>query len=272
MRRTLIGLAAVVLGLFVVAPVAVVLAEALAQGVTVYWAAISDEDALAAVKLTLLSAAVAVPLNTVFGLAAAWCLTRFRFRGRSLLVALIDLPFSISPVIAGIGMVLVFGAHGLLGPLLEAHGVEVVFAAPGIVLATLFVTFPLVAREVLPSLEAQGREEEEAALVLGASGWQIFARVTLPNIKWSLLYGVILCSARAVGEFGAVSVVSGHIRGVTNTVPLYVEVLYDEYEFAAAFATASLLLVIGLVTLAAKRLAAWCDHRRGRAPEDRSAA
>jgi sulfate transport system permease protein len=256
-RRTLTGIAIAFLALFVLAPVAVVFAEGLKKGGETYLRALGEPEALAAIRLTLLVAVIAVPLNTLFGLAAAWCITRFRWRGKTLLVTLIDLPFGVSPVISGMVTVLLFGAQGILGPWLAAHGVRIVFALPGIVLATIFVTFPFVARELIPFLEAQGTEEEEAAHVLGARGWQIFLRVTLPNVKWSLLYGIVLCNARAMGEFGAVSVVSGHIRGETNTVPLHVEILYNEYSFAAAFAVASLLLLLAGVTLAAKRLVEW---------------
>ena len=256
-RRSLTAVALSFLGLFLLAPVAVVFAEALRKGWGAYLAALAQPEAWAAIRLTLLTAGIAVPLNTLFGLAAAWCVTRFRWRGKTLLVSIIDLPFGVSPVISGMVTVLLFGAHGLLGPWLSEHGVRVVFAVPGIVLATVFVTFPFVARELIPALEAQGTEEEEAAHVLGAGGWQIFFRVTLPNVKWSLLYGVVLCNARAMGEFGAVSVVSGHIRGETNTVPLHVEILYNEYDFAAAFAVASLLLLLAGATLAAKKLVAW---------------
>ncbi|HZY05556.1 MAG TPA: sulfate ABC transporter permease subunit CysW [Anaeromyxobacteraceae bacterium] len=258
MRRALVAVALLFLGLFVLMPVAVVFAEALSKGWRAYAAALKEPEAWAAIRLTLLTAAIAVPLNTFFGLAAAWCITRFRWRGKSVLVSIIDLPFGVSPVISGMVTVLLFGAQGLLGPWLSDHGVRIVFAVPGIVLATVFVTFPFVAREVIPALEAQGTEEEEAAHVLGANGWQIFFRVTLPNVKWSLLYGVILCNARAMGEFGAVSVVSGHIRGETNTIPLHVEILYNEYNFAASFAVASLLLLLAGVTLAAKK---WVAHR-----------
>ncbi|HEX9291277.1 MAG TPA: sulfate ABC transporter permease subunit CysW [Anaeromyxobacteraceae bacterium] len=263
-RRLLVALALGFVGLFVLLPTAAVFHEALRKGVGVYLAALADPEALAAIRLTLVTAAVAVPLNTVFGLAAAWCITRFRFRGKSVLVSLIDLPFGVSPVISGMVTILLFGAQGLLGPWLAAHGLRVVFAVPGIVLATVFVTFPFVARELIPFMEAQGTEEEEAAHVLGAGGWQIFFRVTLPNVKWSLLYGIILCNARAMGEFGAVSVVSGHIRGETNTVPLHVEILYNEYNFAAAFAVASLLVLLAGVTLVAKKLVEF-QARRARA-------
>ncbi|HZZ83103.1 MAG TPA: sulfate ABC transporter permease subunit CysW [Anaeromyxobacteraceae bacterium] len=260
------GLTTLALGflvLFIGLPVSAILSEAFSKGAALYLAALREPDALAAVELTLLTAAIAVPLNAVFGLAAAWSATRFRYKGKDLLLSLIDLPFGVSPVIAGMIMVLLFGSHGLFGPWLIAHGWRVVFAVPGIVLATVFVTFPFVARELIPFMEAQGTEEEEAALTLGASGWQILTRVTLPNVKWSLLYGLVLCNARAMGEFGAVSVVSGHIRGVTNTVPLQVEILYNEYNFAAAFAVASLLLLLALVTLAAKQLLEWKAGLRG---------
>jgi sulfate/thiosulfate transport system permease protein len=256
-RLTLTAAALLFLATFVVLPAAFVLREAFAHGARAYAAALADPDALAAVRLTLLTAAIAVPLNTAFGLAAAWSVTRYHFRGRALLVALIDLPFGVSPVISGMLIVLLFGSQGLFGPWLVAHGIGVVFAVPGIVLATVFVTFPFVARELIPFMESRGTEEEEAAHVLGASGWQIFLRVTLPNVKWSLLYGVILCNARAMGEFGAVSVVSGHIRGETNTIPLHVEILYNEYAFSASFAAASLLLLLAVVTLVAKSLLEW---------------
>ena len=253
----LIVAALLFLAAFVLVPAAAVVVEALRDGVALWWKAVSDADAWAAIRLTLLVAAIAVPLNAAFGIAAAWSLTRFRYPGRSVLLALIDLPFGVSPVISGMVTVLLFGSHGWFGPWLSAHGVRVIFAVPGIVLATVFVTFPFVARELIPFMEAQGTDEEEAALVLGASGWQIFTRVTLPNVKWSLLYGVILCNARAMGEFGAVSVVSGHIRGMTNTLPLHVEILYNEYSFRAAFAVASLLFLLALVTLFAKKTLEW---------------
>jgi sulfate/thiosulfate transport system permease protein len=256
-RVKLVSLALLFLGAFVALPVVVILKEALGRGAAAYLAALADADALAAIELTLLTAAIAVPLNTGFGLAAAWCVTRYRFRGRALLVALIDLPFGVSPVISGMVIVLLFGSHGLIGPWLAAHGLRVVFAVPGIVLATVFVTFPFVARELIPFMESRGTEEEEAAHVLGANGWQIFLKVTLPNVKWSLLYGIILCNARAMGEFGAVSVVSGHIRGETNTVPLQVEILYNEYAFSASFAVASLLLLLAVGTLVAKSALEW---------------
>jgi len=259
-RVTLVALALAFVALFVVLPTATIFAEALKKGWQVYLAALRHPDAIAAARLTLLTAAVAVPVNTAFGLAAAWSITRFRFRGKNVLVSLIDLPFAVSPVISGMATVLLFGARGWFGPWLQAHDLEVVFAVPGIVLATVFVTFPFVARELIPFMEAQGTEEEEAALVLGASGWQIFRRVTLPNVKWSLLYGVILCNARAMGEFGAVSVVSGHIRGETNTLPLHVEILYDEYNFAASFAVASLLVLLAGVTLVVKKAVEWKER------------
>ena len=251
-RRTLIGIALGFLTLFLFVPLAAVFYEALKKGVDVYFAAITEPDALSAIRLTLLAAAIAVPLNLVFGVAAAWCIAKFHFRGKNVLLTLIDLPFSVSPVIAGLIYVLVFGLQGWFGEWLRDHDLKVIFALPGIVLATVFVTFPFVARELIPLMQAQGSEQEEAARVLGASGWQIFRRVTLPNIKWALLYGVILCNARAMGEFGAVSVVSGHIRGQTNTLPLHIEILYNEYQFAAAFAVASLLALLALVSLALK--------------------
>jgi sulfate transport system permease protein len=253
-RRTLVAVALAFLGLFLVLPLAVVFGEALHKGVAVYVAAVTDPDALAALRLTLLAAGIAVPVNLAIGVAAAWSIAKFDFRGKSVVLALIDLPFSVSPVIAGLIVVLVFGLQGWLGPWLKAHDLHVVFAVPGIVLATVFVTFPFVARELIPTMQAQGREQEEAARVLGASGWQILRRVTLPNVRWALLYGVILCNARAMGEFGAVSVVSGHVRGVTNTLPLHIEILYNEYQSAAAFAVASLLALLALVTLAVKAL------------------
>jgi len=250
------------IGVFLLLPLAAVFSEALHKGGEAYLAAIAEPDAWAAVKLTLLAAAVAVPLNTAFGIAAAWAIAKFDFRGKSVLVTLIDLPFSVSPVVSGLVYVLVFGAQGWLGPWLQAHEVKIIFAVPGIVLATMFVTFPFVARELVPLMQAQGRDDEEAAAVLGARGWQIFWRVTLPNIRWGLLYGVILCNARAMGEFGAVAVVSGHIRGATNTIPLHVEILYNEYQFAGAFAVASLLTLLALVTLAAKSLVEWRQRRQ----------
>jgi sulfate/thiosulfate transport system permease protein len=256
-RVLLIGIALAFLTLFLFIPLIAVFAEALRKGWDAYLAAIVEPDALAAVKLTLITAAIAVPLNLVFGVAAAWCIAKFEFRGKNILLTLIDLPFSVSPVISGLIYVLLFGAQGWLGPWLMEHDIKILFAVPGIVLATVFVTFPFVARELIPLMQSQGTEEEEAALVLGASGWRTFWHVTLPNIKWGLLYGVILCNARAMGEFGAVSVVSGHIRGETNTMPLHVEILYNEYNFAAAFAVASLLALLALVTLALKTFVEW---------------
>jgi sulfate transport system permease protein len=253
-RRTLIGAALTFMSLFLFVPLVTVFYEALRKGLGVYVAAITDPDALSAIKLTLVATGISVPLNLVFGVAAAWSITKFDFRGRNLLLTLIDLPFSVSPVIAGLIYVLIFGLQGWFGEWLRAHELKVIFAVPGIVLATVFVTFPFVARELIPLMQAQGIEQEEAARVLGASGWQIFWRVTLPNIKWALLYGVILCNARAMGEFGAVSVVSGHVRGQTNTMPLHIEIAYNEYQFAAAFAVASLLAGLALVTLVLKYL------------------
>jgi sulfate transport system permease protein len=253
-RALLIGVALAFLALFLLVPLAAVFHEALKKGWQVYLAAVTHPDALSAVKLTLLAAAVAVPLNTVFGVAAAWAVAKFDFRGKNLLITLIDLPISVSPVISGLIYVLIFGLQGWLGPLLREHDVKIVFAVPGVMLATVFVTFPFVARELIPLMQAQGKDQEEASVVLGANGWSTFWRVTLPNIKWGLLYGVILCNARAMGEFGAVSVVSGHVRGETNTMPLHIEILYNEYQFAAAFAVASLLALLALVTLAAKSL------------------
>jgi sulfate transport system permease protein len=256
-QRIVIGVALGFLGLFLVVPLLSVFANAFSKGAGVYVRAIADPLALSAIKLTLLTAMIAVPLNLVFGLAASWAIARFRFPGRNFLMTLIDLPFSVSPVISGMVFVLMFGAQGWFGPWLRAHDVQILFAVPGIVLATVFVTFPFVAREVIPLMQSQGTDEEEAAFVLGASGWQMFWRVTLPNIKWGLLYGIILCNARAMGEFGAVSVVSGHIQGRTNTIPLHVEILYNEYNFAAAFAVASLLALLALITLVAKTWVEW---------------
>jgi len=264
-RLTLLGVALAFLGLFLALPLAVVFTEALRKGVACYLEAVSEPLACAAVRLTLLAAALAVPLNLVFGLAAAWAIGKFEFRGKQVLLALIDLPFSVSPVVAGMIYVLIFGLQGWLGPWLDARGIRIVFAVPGIVLATLFVTFPFVARELIPLMQEQGTAEEEAAITLGANGWQTFWRVTLPNVKWGLLYGVILCNARAMGEFGAVSVVSGHVRGLTNTLPLHVEILYNEYQSAAAFAVASLLALLALVTLAAKSAVEWRARRQMRA-------
>ena len=260
-RWSLTGIALSFLALFLFVPLAAVFYEALKKGVELYWSALSEPDALAAIRLTLLVAAIAVPLNLVFGVAAAWAVAKFEFRGKQVLTTLIDLPFSVSPVISGLIYVLIFGAQGWFGSWLIEHDIKIIFAVPGIVLATVFVTFPFVARELIPLMQAQGSEEEEAAVVLGASGWQVFWRVTLPNIKWGLLYGVILCNARAMGEFGAVSVVSGHIRGLTNTLPLHVEILYNEYNFTAAFAAASLLTLLALVTLAIKNVVEWLSQR-----------
>ena len=256
-RRTLIGIALVFITLILVLPLALVFSVALSRGAGVFFAAFTEPDARAAIKLTLLTAAIAVPLNTIFGVAAAWAITKFEFRGKNLLITLIDLPFAVSPVIAGLIFIILFGARGFWGPWLIEHNIRIVFATPGIILATLFVTFPFVARELIPLMQAQGKEEELSAIVLGANGRQTFFRVTLPNIKWGLLYGVILCNARAMGEFGAVSVVSGHIRGLTNTMPLHIEILYNEYNFAAAFAVASLLAMLGLVTLVIKSIIEW---------------
>ncbi|MFN7548843.1 MAG: sulfate ABC transporter permease subunit CysW [Pseudomonadota bacterium] len=253
-RRLVIALGLGFMTLFLFVPLATVFHEALKKGWDVYLAAITEPDALSALKLTLVAAGISVPLNLAFGLAAAWAIAKFEFRGKNLLLTLIDLPFSVSPVIAGLIYVLVFGLQGWFGAWLQAHDMKVIFAVPGIVLATVFVTFPFVARELIPLMQAQGIEQEEAARVLGAGGWQIFWRVTLPNVKWALLYGVILCNARAMGEFGAVSVVSGHIRGQTNTMPLHIEIVYNEYQFAAAFAVASLLALLALVTLLLKYL------------------
>ena len=253
-RMLLIGLTLIFLTLFLFIPLISVFYEAFKKGADVYLAAITDPDAVAAIKLTLTIAAIAVPLNLLFGVAAAWAIAKFEFRGKNLLITLIDLPFSVSPVVSGLIYVLVFGLQGWFGSWLAEHDMKIIFAVPGIVLATVFVTVPFIARELIPLMQEQGTEEEEAAVVLGASGWQTFYQVTLPNIKWGLLYGAILCNARAMGEFGAVSVVSGHIRGSTNTMPLHVEILYNEYNFAAAFAVASLLALLALVTLALKTL------------------
>ncbi|QJE97922.1 sulfate ABC transporter permease subunit CysW [Luteolibacter luteus] len=251
-RWLLIGLAFVILTLFLLLPLAAVFIEAFRRGADVFVKSLTEDAALSAIKLTILAAAISVPLNTVFGLAAAWLITKFRFKGRSFLLSLIDLPFAVSPVIAGLVFVLLFGLKGWFGPWLREHDIEIIFALPGIILATVFVTFPFVARELIPLMESQGSDQEEAAVTLGAHGWQIFRKVTIPNIKWGLLYGVLLCNARAMGEFGAVSVVSGHIRGKTNTLPLHVEVLYNEYQFSAAFACAALLALLALVTLGLK--------------------
>lgn len=250
----LTALALLYVAVALLVPLAAVFVEAFRKGVAHYFTAIVDPDALSAIRLTFTAAAIAVPANLVFGIAAAWAIAKFDFKGKALLITLIDLPFSVSPVVSGLVYVLIFGLQGWMGPWLNAHDIKIIFAVPGIVLATIFVTFPFVARELIPLMQAQGREEEEAAVVLGASGWQTLWRVTLPNVKWGLLYGVILCNARAMGEFGAVSVVSGHIRGTTNTLPLHVEILYNEYNFAAAFACASLLAFLALVTLVIKAI------------------
>ena len=253
-RYTLTGIALLFIGFFLLIPLVAVFAEALKKGWELYLAALVEPDALSAIKLTLIAAAIAVPLNLTFGVAAAWAIAKFEFKGKAFLITLIDLPFSVSPVISGLVFVVLFGSHSVLGPILKSYGIEILFAVPGIVLATVFVTFPFVARELIPLMQDQGTGDEEAALSLGASGWQTFRYVTLPNIKWGLLYGVLLCNARAMGEFGAVSVVSGHIRGLTNTMPLHVEILYNEYNFTAAFAVAALLAMLALVTLILKTL------------------
>ena len=265
-RLLLIAVALLFLGLFLALPLLVVFVQALAKGVSAYAVAISDPLAWDAIKLTLLVAAIAVPLNLVFGVAAAWAIAKFQFRGKSTLITLIDLPFAVSPVIAGLTFILLFGSHGWFGGYLRMHHIRVVFAVPAIVLATIFVTFPFIARELIPVMQAQGKDDEDTALSLGATGWQTFWRVTLPNIRWGLMYGVLLCNARAMGEFGAVSVVSGHIRGLTNTMPLHVEILYNEYNYTAAFAVASLLALLALLTLAGKSFLEW------RQPELRHAA
>jgi len=264
-KWTLIGVSLAFFALFLLMPLIAVFVEALRKGWETYVAAIVLPDTLSAIKLTLIAAGIAVPLNLVFGVAAAWAIAKFEFRGKHFLTALIDLPFSVSPVIAGLIYVLIFGAHGWFGPWLYEHDIKIVFAVPGIVLATVFVTFPFVARELIPLMQAQGRDEEEAAVVLGANGWRTLWHVTLPNIRWGLIYGVILCNARAMGEFGAVSVVSGHIRGETNTMPLHVEILYNEYQFAGAFAVASLLALLALVTLGIKT---WVEYRAARTVQD----
>ncbi|WCT72373.1 sulfate ABC transporter permease subunit CysW [Sphingomonas naphthae] len=266
-RVLLIALALGFLGLFLLLPLVVVFVEALAKGLPPFLAALTEPDAVSAIKLTLLTAAIAVPANIVFGIVASWAITKFDFPGKGFLITLIDLPFSVSPVVGGVIYILMFGASGWFGPFLQDQDIQIIYAVPGIVLATIFVTFPFVARELIPLMAEQGRDDEEAALSLGASGWQTFWHVTLPNIRWGLLYGVLLCNARAMGEFGAVSVVSGHIRGLTNTMPLHVEILYNEYNFVAAFAVASLLAALALVTLAAKTLLEWRFdyHRNGTA-------
>jgi len=256
-RRVLISLAVALTIFFIVLPLAAVFIQAFDKGWKVWQAAVTEENARKAILLSLLVTGIAVPLNVVFGLAAAWAITRFQFKGRNLLLTLIDIPFGVSPVVSGLIFVLVFGAQGWLGPWLSDRDIQIIFAVPGIVLATVFVTFPFVARELIPLMQSQGSEEEEAAIVLGATAWQMFRRVTLPNIKWGLLYGVVLCTARSLGEFGAVSVVSGHIRGLTNTIPLHVEILYNEYNYTAAFAVASLLSVVAVVTLLLKKVLEW---------------
>ena len=261
LQRILIAIALIFVFLFLVLPLAAVFTEALRKGYEAFFCSFQEPDAVAAIKLTLLITAISVPLNLVFGVSAAWAIAKFEFRGKALLTTLVDLPFSVSPVVAGLIYVLVFGAQGWFGPWLQANDIKIIFAVPGMVLATVFVTFPFVARELIPLMQAQGNEEEQAAMVLGASGWQIFWRVTLPNIKWGLLYGVILCNARAMGEFGAVSVVSGHIRGQTNTMPLHVEILYNEYQSVAAFSVASLLALLALVTLVIKSVVEWKQQR-----------
>ena len=279
-RYTLIGVALTFVVLFLILPLAAVFTEALRKGFGAYLAALQEPDAWSAIKLTLITAAIAVPLNLVFGVSAAWAIAKYEFWGKSFLTTLIDLPFSVSPVVAGLIYVLIFGAQGWFGPWLQAHDIKIIFAVPGIVLATIFVTFPFIARELIPLMQAQGNDEEQAAIVLGATGWQTFWYVTLPNIKWGLIYGVILCNARAMGEFGAVSVVSGHIRGQTNTLPLHVEILYNEYQSVAAFAVASLLAILALVTLVIKSVAEWRQELEMKAsvatpperPHDSSAA
>jgi sulfate transport system permease protein len=267
-RYLLIGISLVFLFLFLALPLAAVFTEALRKGFDAYWTALQEPDAWSAIRLTLITALIAVPLNLVFGIAAAWCIAKYEFKGKSVLTTLVDLPFSVSPVVAGLVYVLMFGAQGWFGPWLQEHDIKIIFAVPGIVLATVFVTFPFIARELIPLMQAQGNEEEQAAIVLGATGWQTFWYVTLPNIKWGLIYGVILCNARAMGEFGAVSVVSGHIRGQTNTMPLHVEILYNEYQSVAAFAVASLLALLALVTLVIKSVAEWRHEREMKAIRD----
>ena len=270
-RWCLITLALGFMVLFLMLPLAAVFAEALRKGWSAYWQALQEPDAWSAIRLTLLIAAIAVPLNLVFGVAAAWAIAKYEFRGKAFLTTLVDLPFSVSPVVAGLIYVLVFGAQGWLGPWLAKHDIQIIFAVPGIVLATVFVTLPFIARELIPLMQAQGSDEEQAAIVLGATGWQTFWHVTLPNIKWALIYGVILCNARAMGEFGAVSVVSGHIRGQTNTMPLHVEILYNEYQSVAAFAVASLLALLALVTLVVQSTVHWLHERELKAAAQRPA-
>ena len=264
-RRLLIGAALSFMVIFLVLPLAAVFTEALRKGLGAYLEGLREPDAWSAIRLTLLTALIAVPMNLVFGVAAAWCIAKYEFRGKAFLTTLVDLPFSVSPVVAGLTYVLIFGANGWIGPWLMAHDIKIIFAVPGIVLATVFVTVPFIARELIPLMQAQGNDEEQAAIVLGATGWQTFWHVTLPNIKWGLVYGVILCNARAMGEFGAVSVVSGHIRGQTNTMPLHVEILYNEYQSVAAFAVASLLALLALVTLVIKSVAEWRQEQQLRA-------
>jgi sulfate transport system permease protein len=267
-RYSLIGLALTFMFLFLVLPLAAVFTEALRKGLDAYLEALKEPDAWSAIRLTLITAAIAVPLNLVFGVAAAWAIAKYEFKGKSVLTTLVDLPFSVSPVVAGLIYVLMFGAQGWFGPWLQAHDIKIIFAVPGIILATVFVTFPFIARELIPLMQAQGNDEEQAAIVLGATGWQTFWYVTLPNIKWGLIYGVILCNARAMGEFGAVSVVSGHIRGQTNTMPLHVEILYNEYQSVAAFAVASLLALLALVTLGIKSVIEWQHEKDMKASAD----
>ncbi|MFJ5762036.1 sulfate ABC transporter permease subunit CysW [Neobacillus sp. NPDC093182] len=256
-KWALITIALGFLGIFILVPLIAVFSEGLNKGIELYFASLTEHDALSAIKLTLLTAAITIPVNTIFGVLAAWAITKFNFKGKNILITLIDIPFAVSPVIAGLVFVLLFGSQGVLGPFLEANDIKIIFAVPGIILATIFVTFPFVVRELIPIMQEQGTEEEQAAITLGASGWQMFFRVTLPNIKWGLLYGIILCNARAMGEFGAVSVVSGHIRGLTNTIPLHVEILYNEYNFTAAFAAASLLALLAILTLILKSIVEW---------------
>jgi len=267
-RYSLIGLALTFMFFFLVLPLAAVFTEALRKGLEAYWDALQEPDAWSAIRLTFITALVAVPLNLVFGIAAAWAIAKYEFRGKAFLTTLVDLPFSVSPVVAGLIYVLMFGAQGWFGSWLQEHDIKIIFAVPGIVLATVFVTFPFIARELIPLMQAQGNDEEQAAIVLGATGWQTFWYVTLPNIKWGLIYGVILCNARAMGEFGAVSVVSGHIRGQTNTMPLHVEILYNEYQSVAAFAVASLLALLALVTLVLKSFVEWRHARELNAAAD----
>ncbi len=267
-RYSLIGLALTFMFFFLVLPLAAVFTEALRKGFDAYWVALQEPDAWAAIRLTFITALIAVPLNLVFGIAAAWAIAKYEFTGKAFLTTLVDLPFSVSPVVAGLIYVLMFGAQGWFGPWLQEHDIKIIFAVPGIVLATVFVTFPFIARELIPLMQAQGNDEEQAAIVLGATGWQTFWHVTLPNIKWGLIYGVILCNARAMGEFGAVSVVSGHIRGQTNTMPLHVEILYNEYQSVAAFAVASLLALLALVTLVLKSFVEWRHAREIKAAAD----